>query len=378
MDSPKYITKLYHISQLSAAEQEELKEVGKKFVFRSNEYYQSLIDWDDPNDPIRRIVVPANEELNDWGKLDVSDEGAYTVVAGLEHKYRETALLLVNDVCGAYCRFCFRKRLFMSDNNEAVRDITDGLEYIKQHGEVTNVLLTGGDPLILSTEKLESIISRIRKVDHVKIIRIGTKIPAHNPYRIINDPSLLKMIEMHSTDLKKIYIMTHFNHPKELTEVAITSLNMLQKVGAVTTNQTPLIRGINDDPSTLAALLNLLSFIGVPAYYIFQCRPTLGNKPYSVPLEEAYSIFAQAHASCSGLAKRARFVMSHTTGKIEVVGLTDEKIFMRYHQAACPDNASRFLVFQRNPNARWFDDYSEAALINQQGRDGLYSMSANQ
>ena len=140
--SPKYLTKLGQIPQLSDAEREDLEKVNEQFIFRSNEYYQSLIDWDDPNDPIRRIVVPDVQELDDWGQLDASNEEKYTKVKGLEHKYTSTALLLVNEVCAAYCRFCFRKRLFMDENEEVTKDISEGLEYIRQHPEVSNDLLS--------------------------------------------------------------------------------------------------------------------------------------------------------------------------------------------------------------------------------------------
>lgn len=369
MKTPKYLTQLTQITQLSDEQKVRLNIVSQRFAFRSNEYYQELIDWDDPMDPIRRVVVPIEGELEQWGELDVSDEGLYTKVRGLEHKYKETALLLVNNVCGGYCRFCFRKRLFMDDNDEVVNDITEGLNYIREHQEITNVLLTGGDPLVMSTNKLENIIKSVREIDHVRIIRIGTKMPAFSPARILNDPSLLEMIGRYTSNTKKIYIMLHFNHCRELADASIEGINRLQKAGAITLNQTPLIRGVNDDPLVLSKLFDQMSFIGVPSYYVFQCRPTLGNKSYSVPLEEAYEIFLGSLARGSGLAKRARFVMSHTTGKIEVVGMTGEHIFFRYHQSADPENNSSFMSFKRNPNAHWFDDYEETRRINGKAKD---------
>lgn len=357
---PKYLTRLDQIPQLSASEKVELEKVNEKFIFRSNEYYQSLIDWNDPNDPIRRIVVPDAQELDEWGMLDASNEEKYTKVRGLEHKYTSTALLLVNEVCAAYCRFCFRKRLFMDENDEVTKDVSEGLKYIQEHREINNVLLTGGDPLIMSTSKLEPIIQKLRQVDHVQIIRIGTKIPAFNPFRIINDPSLLKMIETYSTAEKKIYIMAHFNHPKELTAEAIKGLNLLMKAGAIIVNQTPIIRGVNDDHKVLAELFAKLSFIGVPPYYVFLCRPTLGNEPYYVPVERGYQLFEFARINCSGLGKRARLVMSHETGKVEVVGMTETQIFFKYIRAVEAENFQKFLVFNRDPEAYWFDDYEEA------------------
>ncbi len=358
----KYVTRLDQVPQLSGKERVDLERVNEKFVFRSNEYYQSLIDWEDPNDPIRRIIIPEVQELDDWGQLDASNEERYTPVKGLEHKYSSTALLLVNEVCAAYCRFCFRKRLFMDENDEVTKDISEGLRYIREHREISNVLLTGGDPLIMSTSKLAPIIEKLRQVDHVQIIRIGTKIPAFNPFRIIDDPSLLEMIQKYSTDEKKIYIMAHFNHPRELTGEAIKGLNLLMRAGAIVVNQTPLIRGVNDDPDILSKLFNKLSYIGVPPYYVFLCRPTLGNEPYALPVEKGYQIFENARKKCSGLAKRARLVMSHETGKVEVLAVTRDKVYFKYLRAAHPDNGIRFLEFPRNPDAFWLDDYADPAL----------------
>ncbi len=359
MKKAKYLTRLEQIPQLSQGEINRLEEVNDKFVFRTNDYYQSLIDWDDPEDPIRRIVMPDVQELDEWGQLDASDEESYTVAKGLEHKYDSTALLLVNEVCAAYCRFCFRKRLFMDENEEVTKDVSEGLEYIRTHKEISNVLLTGGDPLIMSTSKLEPIIQKIREVDHVNIIRIGTKIPAFNPMRIYNDPSLEAMFRKYSTPEKRIYVMAHFNHPRELTPEAVRGINFLLNAGAIVVNQTPMIAGVNDDPDVLAEMFNKLSYIGVPPYYVFQCRPTLGNRIYVTPIEEAFEIFETARTRCSGLAKRARFVMSHATGKIEVVGLTERYIYFKYLRSPIEDNDAKFMVYKRDPDAYWFDDYKE-------------------
>ncbi len=355
----KYLTKIEQLEHLSPAEKAELKQVTDEFAFRSNDYYLSLIDWNDPHDPIRTLIIPNLQELDEWGRLDPSDEKTYCVMPGLEHKYPSTALLLVSNVCDGICRYCFRKRVFINPQNEYLRDLPAAIQYIKQHHEITNVLLTGGDPLVLKPSKLENIIRELRNIEHVQIIRIGTKIPAFNPSRIVGDPALPEIIKKYSTEQKRIYIMTHFIHPRELTDLAVKAVGLLQEAGALIANQMPLIRGVNDKPEVMAELLAKLSFIGAVPYYIFQCRPALGNKAYTVPIEQGYEIVEQAKALVSGLAKRVRFVMSHSTGKIEIVGRTEDFAYFKYHRAAEDADSGRFLIFESNPDAYWLDDYAE-------------------
>ncbi len=356
----RYLTKIEQLEQLDDRDKTELTKVTEKFAFRCSDYYLSLIDWNDPDDPIRRIIIPRLEELDEWGRLDPSDEKEYTVIPGLEHKYNSTVLFLVSNVCDGICRYCFRKRVFIKPQQEYLRNLSAALQYIREHSEITNILLTGGDPLILKPSHLENIIRQLRELEHVQIIRIGTKVPAFNPNRIIEQPDLLQMISKYSTDQKRIYLMTHFIHPRELTDLSVKAVGLLQQAGAILANQCPLIRGVNDRPEALAELLAKLSFIGVVPYYIFQCRPALGNKTYTIPIEEGYQIIEQAKALVSGLAKRVRFVMSHSSGKIEVIGKTDKQIYFKYHRAANDADSGRFLAFKCNPDANWFDDYDEA------------------
>jgi KamA family protein len=336
-----------------------LSETANVFPFLSNDYYLSLIDWNDPADPLRRLIIPAPEETAEWGREDASNEKNYTILPGVQHKYPTTALLLVNDRCAGLCRYCFRKRIFSTSRHEVLTDLPAAAGYIREHREITNVLLTGGDPFMLPTPELDRILERIAPIEHVRIIRIGTKIPAFNPYRILDDPYLPQMIERHSSEKTRIYIMTHFDHPREITPVAVRALERLQKAGAILTNQNPLIRGVNDHPKTLATLFRSLSFVGVPPYYIFQCRPVWGNKAYAVPIEQGYTLIEQARSMVSGLAKRARFVMSHASGKIEILGMTAQQTFFKYFRAANDADSGRFMVFKSNPGAYWFDDYAE-------------------
>lgn len=354
---PKYLTTLTQINELDEQQRRELKPVTQKFAFRTNDYYQSLIDWNDPHDPIRRIVMPDIQELEEFGAWDASEEASYTVVHGLEHKYQDAALLLVNNVCGAYCRFCFRKRLFTQDNDETVNDISEAVQYIRMHPEISNIVLSGGDSLIMSTGKLERIIEQLASIDHVRIIRIGSKIPAFNPFRITGDPALADMVRRYTTSQKHIYLMVHFNHPRELTDEAIRAISVMQQAGATTFNQSPILRGVNDRPEIIAQLFGRLSSLGVVPYYLFICRPTAGNKSFIVPVEEAVSILNQARTKLSGVANSARLCMSHKSGKIEVVGKYGNQVIFRRHRSPNPDQQSEMLMFPSDPSACWFDDY---------------------
>jgi KamA family protein len=352
----RYITRIDQIPQLSEAEKAALGPVAERYVFRATEYYLNLIDWNDPNDPIRQLIIPRPEELHDWGRLDASNEAANTVAHGVQHKYPDTALLLCNEVCGAYCRYCFRKRLFMDGNDEVDKSVHEGLDYIARHPEITNVLLTGGDPLIMSTRRLEEIIAGLRAIPHVRVIRLGSKMPAFNPMRISGDEALLDMLARHSTPHKRIYLMAHFDHPRELTDQAVQALDRLLRAGVILTNQCPIIRGINDDAQVLADMFRTLSWAGCPQYYLFQGRPTAGNEPYTVPIVRGWRLFREALRQGAGLARRARFVMSHANGKVEIMAVDERHIYLRYHRARDATLRGSFLVCRRDDEACWLDD----------------------
>ncbi|ADU31226.1 KamA family radical SAM protein [Evansella cellulosilytica] len=355
MAQPKYIMNIDKITQIPEEERAKLKKITEKFVFRVNDYYLNLIDWNNPNDPIKKLIIPNEGELEEYGRWDASDEDTNYAAPGCQHKYGTTALLIVSEVCGAYCRYCFRKRLFRNDIKEAMADVQPGIEYIKNNPQINNVLLTGGDSLILATKKLRLIIEQLREIPHVKIIRLGSKMPVFNPMRIYEDQELLDLIKEYSTPEQRIYVMAHINHPVEITEEAKKGFDALHNAGAIVVNQTPVLKGINDDPEVLAELLDKLSWAGVTPYYFFINRPVAGNNDFVLTLEEAYNAVEAAKAKTSGLGKRVRLSMSHTSGKIEVLAIDNGKAYLKYHQSRDGDYG-KFMVLDCPKDAAWFDD----------------------
>jgi len=351
------ISELDNLVGLNSMERDAMETVSAIFPFRSHEYYLALIDWKDRHDPLRRIVIPDPSELSGGECPDHSCGKEEPVKTGWQQKYNHSGVLHLTDTCGGLCRFCFRKGISSENEPESTKDVSADIDCIREHTEITDVLLTGGDPLILETCRLELILRRLREIDHVNTIRIGSKMLAYNPLRILSDPDLCQVLSRYSTPEKRIYLLAHFNHPRELTDVAIRAAHELEKAGVLVINQTPILRGVNNEPGIFSDLFSKLTFAGISPYYIFQCRPSKGNRIFQVPVEQSYEIIQKSWQTCSGIAKQARFVMSHATGKIEIVGKTARHVFMRYHQSVDPTTAGKFLVFRSNPLARWFDDY---------------------
>ena len=295
------------------------------------------------------------EELEDFGDLDASNEDKYSVANGLEHKYQDTALLLLNDICGGYCRFCFRKRLFMDGNDDTINDITEAMKYIKNNTQIRTVLLTGGDPLVIGNKKLLKTLEELAGIEHLTAIRIGTKMLAFNPFRF-QDKDLLKGLSQINLK-KKIYIMGHFNHVNEISPEAVESARGLLGAGLTIFNQTPIIRDVNDTKEAITNLLTKLTKIGIVPYYFFQMRPTVGNKSFGVPIEETIDLLNDAYDGLPGISKNIKFVMSHETGKIEVIGKSDDKVILKYHRNHDKENANKIMIFQSNKEAYWLEDY---------------------
>ena len=183
----RYVRSMAEVKDITEVERATLDRVAEGHAFRANDYYLGLIDWQDPKDPIRQLIVPRDEELADWGSLDTSRESLVTVARGVQHKYPDTVLQLCNEVCGGFCRYCLRKRLFMSGNDEVNLDVSEGLRYIVNSPAVSDVLLTWRDPLLMSTRRLVEIFEALRAIPHVRVIRIESKMPAFDPGRILRD-----------------------------------------------------------------------------------------------------------------------------------------------------------------------------------------------
>jgi lysine 2,3-aminomutase len=356
-DSIRSVEQLANYVDLSSREKEQLEQVVRAHPMCVSPYYMSLINWNDPHDPIRKMALPSLEELNLEGFYDTSGEAENTKMPGLQHKYAETALILATNRCATYCRHCFRKRLVGLPTEEIVKRFEDAAEYIEKHEEINNVLISGGDPLVLSNEVIERFLEVLMKIDHLSFIRFGSRTPVTLPSRL-NDSGLLALFKKYSQIDRRLYVVTQFNHPREITPQSISAVNNLIKAGVLLSNQTVLLRGVNDDPDTLATLMNSLVSIGVTPYYVFQCRPVKRVKShFQVPICEGVRIVEKAKANCNGHSKRFKYIMSHKTGKIEILGIMDGEIYFKYHEAKNRENLGVMFKRRVDEKAGWVDDF---------------------
>ena len=331
---------------LTDEEVQKLQEILEQFPMSIPQYYLSLIDWEDENDPIRKLCIPSIWETNLDGTFDTSGEADNTVVPGLQHKYPKTVLFLSTNQCAMYCRHCFRKRLVGISEDEIGRRHFDKIaDYIRSHEEISNILISGGDSFLNSNSSIEQYLKVLTEIDHLDCIRFGTRTPVSFPMRITMDPDLLNILSRYNQK-KQIYVVTHFNHPNEITSQSVKALEMLQDAGVKLLNQTVLLKGINDDSQILGSLFKKLISTGVIPYYIFQCRPVSGVKhQFQVPIKEGCHIIEEAKKLLNGLEKPFRYIMSHETGKIEILGpIAGREMLFKYHQAKNPDHVGRLFT----------------------------------
>ena len=354
---------IYTIDQLkefidfSPQEEKKLKQITQRHPMRITPYYLSLINWDDPDDPIRKMAIPSLNESNLEGSYDTSGESENTKMAGLQYKYRETALILATNKCAMYCRHCFRKRLVGLQTKEIIERFEDASAYIKQHKHINNVLVSGGDPLILKNEIIEKLLSILSELPQTKFIRFGSRAPVTFPSRF-KDKSLLRILSTYSRPDRRLYVVTQFNHPNEITAQSIEAVDNLIRSGVIMNNQTVLLKGVNDNPVTIANLLNSLVSIGVNPYYIFQCRPVKRVKHhFQVPLLKGVDIIEKAKEQCNGHSKKFRYILSHRTGKIEILGILENEIYFKYHQAKNRNNLGKIFKIPVDENAGWLENF---------------------
>lgn len=309
-----------HLS-LTSSEITALSQQENNFKVSVTPYYLSLIQNQGLNHPLRKIMIPQADELMPTGQqlLDPLNENDPANRAGprVIHRYSDRVLFLVTDHCAVYCRYCTRKHFTGKDQVFPRKsEYEQALDYIRSKPGVREVLLSGGDPLTLSDERLEQVLSDLRSIDHVEIIRIGTRMPVVNPYRITN--SLVKMLAKY----QPVYLMLHYNHPAELTQPSVVALQRLADHGFPLMNQLVLLNGVNNHPAVIQALHRRLLYLRVKPYYMFQCDPSMGTEHLRTSVEDSESVQRQLWGHLSGLAQ-AQLILDLPAGGGKVALVPD-------------------------------------------------------
>ncbi|HOT95990.1 MAG TPA: KamA family radical SAM protein [bacterium] len=325
------LTKPEEIAKRFDLNVEEVKKVAEVFKFRITPYYANLIK--EKGDPIYRQIVPDAQELaENSGITDPLDEDHDSPVPSIVHRYPDRVLFLVSHSCASYCRFCTRKRKVGNSDKINPRHINAGLDYIRQHSEIRDVIVSGGDPLMLADSKLEYILSSLRSIKHIEIIRIGSRVPCFLPQRVTT--ALVNMLKKYHP----LFINVHFNHPDEITEESARALNLLADAGIPLGNQTVLLKGVNDNPETMKRLMQKLLTVRVRPYYIYQADYVKGTEYLRTPVQKGLEIMQALRGWTSGLAVPA-FVIDAPGGggKIPLLpayvqSIDDEKVVMRNYQ----------------------------------------------
>lgn len=295
------VTRLSRFINLSAAERSCFDQATRKLPMSITPYYMSLIAPDDPDQAIRRCVVPTYQEavFSPGEALDPLGEKDDMKAPGLVHRYPDRVLLLATNSCSTLCRYCTRHRLISTGHDEGrynKRNLEKALAYIRKHKEVRDVLISGGDPLTLPTERLEWIIRQVRSIDHVEMIRIGSKVTAVLPQRIT--PELVNMLRQYHP----LFVSLHFTHPDELTPEAGRACTRLADAGIPLGSQTVLLSGINDNVDTLKRLFQGLLKFRVRPYYLYQCDPILGSSHFRTPVSRGLEIMSGLRGHTTGYA----------------------------------------------------------------------------
>ena len=327
--------------------------------YQVTKFYQEQIRKSGYYEQLKHIVEPSTKEFESPGALDTSGEASNTVVPGLQHKYPQTGLLLVTDRCASYCRYCFRKRLVGNDTEEVAPDFAKVADYIRAHPEMQNVLLSGGDPFVLSTHKLHRILDHLLPLPNLTSIRFGTKTIAFYSPRFA-DPELPAFFQRILDAGKAAVVVTHFDHVGEISDEAVKNITALRKLGVQFLNQAVLLNRVNDDAAIIAKTFAELHRIGVRPYYLFQGRPVKAASHFQVPLRQGVEIVRAVNARLSGIQKTFKYIMSHVSGKIEILDLAEGRLYMRYHQNKHPENIGKLFSRRYVEGACWLDELGEA------------------
>ena len=331
----KSLEELRQFVRLTQDEERGIVECARYFKFGIPPYYASLMDPDDPECPIRLQAIPRVQETGFSG-TDLHDplyEDVDSPAPYLTHRYPDRALLLVTDYCAMYCRFCTRRRFTAHEQGAApLRDLEPAFRYLERAKEVRDVLISGGDPLMVSDDYLEAILKRIREIDHVEIMRIGSRAPCTLPMRIT--PKLVSMLKKHHP----LWLNTHFNHAKELTPEARDALHSLADGGIPNGNQTVLLRGVNDCTTAMRDLVLGLVKNRVRPYYIYQCDLSEGIGHFHTRVSTGIGIIEHLRGHTSGFAV-PEFIVDAPGGggKIPVgpnyvVSMNDKRIVLRNYE----------------------------------------------
>ena len=291
-DLKKYVT-------LTPEEEEGVKKTLQTLRMAITPYYISLIDPNNPDCPVRKQAVPTGKETyqSPADLLDPLHEDEDSPVPGLTHRYPDRVLLLITDMCSMYCRHCTRRRFAgQKDGESAIERIDKAIEYIAKTPQVRDVLLSGGDSLCVSDERLEYIISRVRAIPHVEIIRLGSRTPVVCPQRITDN--LVNMLKKYHP----VWLNTHFNHPQEVTKESMAACAKLADAGIPLGNQTVLLRGVNDCVNTMKKLMHELVKMRVRPYYIYQCDLSMGIEHFRTPVSKGIEIIEGLRGHTSGYA----------------------------------------------------------------------------
>lgn len=284
---------------LTRREEEGIKRATGRLAMAITPYFFSLIDRQDPRCPIRKQAIPRLEEFSvaPCEMVDPCGEDSHSPVPGLVHRYPDRALLIVTDSCAMYCRYCTRKRMVGEEHPPMPIDrFDDALKYIRSKKSIRDVLISGGDPLMMKSEVLENYIARLRAIPHIDIIRIGTRVPVTLPMRVTEE--LVSMLKKYHP----LYISVHFSHPREITPEVAKACTLLSDAGIPLGSQTVLLKGVNDRAATMKKLMHELLKIRVRPYYLYQCDMAMGTGHFRTPVTVGMNIIEELRGHTTGYA----------------------------------------------------------------------------